>query len=152
MAAILPWEAIRKEYVEGQRDSRGGVIYPTQDELARKYTCGFGTIKARAQQERWAAARKAYQMAQVAQQTDASEEQAREYIDASALIETSARECAARGIAKITAFLDSLPDGVFRELEHLHLMEIDLCSQSLERFRRIVGNRSLDEGELPPAA
>lgn len=62
MAAVYPWAAIRREYVEGTRTfAGGGVLYPTYEELARKYTCAFSTIAQRAAREGWPEQRRAFQ-------------------------------------------------------------------------------------------
>lgn len=142
MAAIYPWEAIRTEYIEGRRDSRGGVVYPTQEELARKYTCGLGTIAKRCMQEGWAHQRRIFQELQVVQ---AQEEAAKPPISAASLIDTAALACAERGIAKLSEFLETVGRNPFVSFSHEDLLEIDLCSQALERFSLVARLHAPDE-------
>jgi hypothetical protein len=137
MAAVYPWEAIRTEYIEGRRDDRGGVVYPTQEELARKYTCGLGTIAKRCGQEGWAQQRRLFQESQVVR--------AQPTISAASLIDAAALACAERGIAKLSEFLETIGRNPFVSFSHEDLLELELCSQALERFSLVARLHAPDE-------
>jgi hypothetical protein len=97
----LPWEAMKTEYVVGRRDARGGVVYPSHEDLARKYCCALATIAKRAGRDQWLDARHAYQAEQVQHEQQAHNEASApsdQPIDIAALIDQGALNCAALGI------------------------------------------------------
>ena len=137
MAAILPWEAIRREYIEGQRDARGGVMYPTYEDLARKYTCSFTAIAQRGAREGWAELREQFQN-RVVGQTTARAEQRATLIE----LDQAAIGAAARGIACIDALFErfggQLRDKTRTKQQILSdFVDVEQLSRALRNFQEI---------------
>jgi len=53
------WTNIKQEYVQGI-GSGGGVIYPTLEELSKKYGCNYGYLRVKAGKEKWTDQRDVY--------------------------------------------------------------------------------------------
>lgn len=53
------WASIKKDYVQGIEAS-GGVIYPTFEDLAKKYGCNHGYLRLKAGREKWTDQRDTY--------------------------------------------------------------------------------------------
>ena len=47
------WEKIKSEYVEGVKDEKGDIKYPTLKELSEKYGCSYFYIRHKASEENW---------------------------------------------------------------------------------------------------
>ena len=56
----IPWDDIKKEYVEGSVDSTGKRYYPSQPELCEKYRVASSSIGTRASKEQWAVERQIF--------------------------------------------------------------------------------------------
>lgn len=142
MAAILPWEAIRTEYVEGRRDTHGGVVYPTYEDLARKYTCAFSTIATRAAREQWPQARCTFQESYVEGEQARVQAEACGTLRVSALIDASALRCAERGLAWLE-----------KAFEHWanqdSVVDLELLSRMVLTFQRVghLAQHGGEEGE-----
>lgn len=144
MATILPWEAIRREYVEGQRDGRGGgLVYPTYEQLAHKYACGLSSIATRAGRERWLEQRQQFQE----HNGDESSQRATEIAEAArargiSLIDASAQRCAERGIACIEAlferFCENIRDQTQTKRQILNdFVDLEMLSRALRTFQAV---------------
>jgi len=58
----LPWNKIKKDYVQGIADEEGLKKFPTYKKLAEKYNTTEGTIKNVGGPEKWSAKRKSYKV------------------------------------------------------------------------------------------
>lgn len=137
MAANLPWEAIRREYIEGRRDARGGVVYPTYEELARKYTCSYDAMAQRGARESWAKRREQFQN-QVVGQAIARAELRTTRIE----LDQAAIDAAARGIACIDALFDRFGDQIrdkTRTKQQIlsDFVDVEQLSRALRNFQDI---------------
>lgn len=56
----IPWDDIKKEYVEGTVDANGKRYYPSQPELCERYRVAASSIGTRASKEQWAVQREIF--------------------------------------------------------------------------------------------
>lgn len=56
----IPWDEIRKIYIEGTVDENGKRYYPSQPELCERYRLASSSIGTRASREQWAVARQIF--------------------------------------------------------------------------------------------
>ncbi len=130
----IPWEEIRREYVEGtERD--GARVYPSQRDLASKYDVEISTIGRRAKREGWAVAREVFASRVLAERQRKSVDM---LSDEGSALDLSAFQIAQAGLARISAAVGD------KEQRPMDADEINKLSSAAQRFHQM-GRLALGE-------